>query len=163
MAMLHIPTYSVSEARSSMQKLMFEIIEEDKLNGFETFWKLFPRDKMRGNRKAGKEICRQLWKIKKLYRQPNRVMAAIKQDIKDIDKGVHAFCDGSRDRMCFFPGIQPWLNQDKWDRDIEPEVPKPPPKPPAPVQTPMTDAQKAKMLPAWRAIAQRRASVWPRN
>jgi hypothetical protein len=89
----------------------------DKLEGFDAFWALFPRDKRRSGRKSGKSECKRIWKKVELYKSWEQVLAALKEDIKDIAKGSYA---SGEDRMCYFPGIKPWLNQEKYDRD-EPE------------------------------------------
>lgn len=130
-----------------------ETFEDDH---FERFWKLFPRDKLRPGKKAGKSKCRQLWKKKRLGLRVDLVIAALKQDIAGIEKGVYEWAVNSTDRMCYFPGIQPWLNQDKWDRDIEQEMPKPKP-PPVVESIPMTREEKARLLPGFRKLATRRS------
>lgn len=140
-------------------------VQEDHLDGFYAFWSLYPRDRRRPGRKAGKGKCQRIWKAKKLWKVRDQVIAALKEDIKAMTKGAHRL---SEDHMYYFPGIQPWLNQERWDRDIEPEKPKRMKadesaivrhSPPRPLLTP---EEKATMLPVWRAIAERRAMPWPR-
>ena len=124
---------------------------------FDDFWATFPRDPMRAGRKSGKTKCLQIWKKKGLDRQADRVMAALDEDIRDIKSGQYAFTKESRDRMHYFPGIQPWLNQDKWDRDVlSPSGANPTPRPPQPPEAPhvpMTAEEKASKLAEFRKLA----------
>jgi len=90
----------------------------DTLDGFDAFWALFPRDRRRTGKRAGKDKCKTLWRCRKLSSRKTQVMRALKEDIKDIAKGAYAM---SEDTMKYFPGIHPWLNQGKYDRDIPEE------------------------------------------
>jgi len=147
------------------QPTMFEVYDP-RDDGFDQFWKLFPRDKLRSGRKAGKEKCLHIWRKKQLHLKKDMVLAALMQDIKDVEKGTYQMAVNSTDKLCYFPGIQPWMNQDRWDRDVFPvEQPGTPSKPVGPSDDwkPMTPAEKAAMLPVWRLVAQRRASLWPRK
>ncbi len=152
-----------------MSVTLFDELEEPKANGFKEFWALFPRDKMNKGRKSGKSKCLQLWKKNRLYQDDRRqkVMAALKEDKKEISKGAYAFCPGSDDRMKYFPGPAPWLNQGKWDRDIDiEEQARPSSGEEAPVFVPPTpevrhvisDEMKRSMAPVWRLCAQGKAS-----
>lgn len=103
----------------------------DPLDGFDAWWKLYPKNpKHGGGRKYGKGKCEHYWKHYKLWKQKDKIMAALREDIRGIEKGHFAFSPGSNDRMYKFPAAPTWLNPNavkgaRWDRDVEPEKPKP--------------------------------------
>lgn len=137
---------------------------QDKSVGFEAFWDLFPRDPRR-NRKYGKRKCLEIWMRHKLADHGGQIMAALREDIEDIARGVYKDTRNPSDKMLTFPGIQPWLNQGRWDRELRPVKakearPAPPLVEPTPIMTP---EEKASMLDAWKAIAKGRAKPWPRR
>lgn len=122
----------------------------DPLDGFDVFWSLFPRDRRRAGRKSGKDSCKVLWRVRKLYVAKSQILEALKQDIKDIKKGSYAKGD---DRMHFFPGIKPWLNQAKYDRDVEEPKKKEPPVSPPQDYVQMTPEEFERLKPHFRRLA----------
>ena len=96
---------------------------QDPLDGFDALWALWPRDKRRPGRKSRKDRCKVIYKRDKLAKINVLVLAAAREDIAGIGKGVYGH---DYDLMKCFPGIEPWLNQQKWDRDlIEPKKEEP--------------------------------------
>jgi hypothetical protein len=120
----------------------------DPLDGFEAWWRLYPRDIKRRNRKCGKGKCRAYWVKNKLAKEKDRIMAALREDIAGIEKGAFSFSPGSDDLMFSFPMTTTWINPNsvkgaRWDRDVEPEAkPRPQPKPPQPPPKPLTDEDR---------------------
>lgn len=118
---------------------------DDPLDVFDAFWDLWPRDKDRGQRKAGKDKCKAMWKHHKLAIKKGHVLAALKEDIAGIKKGKYG---PEFDLMRCFKGIKEWLNQQDWDRDIEPKkeepIKKEPPKQPEHVAMTLEEYQAKK-------------------
>jgi len=107
--------------------------QPDPLDGFDALWELWPRDKRRPGRKSRKARCKSIYKHEKLFKIKDLVLAAAREDIAGIGKGVYG---PEYDPMKCFPGIEPWLNQQKWDRDIEP------PKAPKKIEKPVIDHKR---------------------
>ena len=145
----------------------------DKSDGFDAFWKLYPRDPHHPNRKSGKTKCLHIWKRDKLYLKHEHVIAVLKEDIENIKKGNYALSKDSSHKMEYFPGIQPWLNGPAWDRDIEEKKDKRPLsssdgdvesyQPKKIVREVIPPEVKAEMGPVWRAVAMGKASMLPRS
>ena len=128
----------------------------DPLDGFDAFWALFPKDPRRKGKKSGPDKCKDIWKVRKLYKVKSQVLKALKEDIEDIKKGSYAI---GEDRMKWFNGPRPWLNQKKYDRDIvePPQIQEVPPSPePEHIRMPQEEFLKRKeefrRLANWKGL-----------
>ena len=127
----------------------------DTLDGFDAFWALYPRDDHHPGRKSGKAKCRAMWKSRGLWKVKHQIMAALKEDIKAISKGSFKRYKDGNPLECF-PGVHPWLNQGKYDRDTpEPAKSKKEVKPEvvAPEHKVMTKEEFDRLKPRFRELA----------